>query len=76
MVTFLGPRHRLAPSVDHITPLDQIDLGSAEGRAFALSQRNLRVCHIGCNSKRGNRTKRVPRVWNLNDYVTGRSQRW
>jgi len=51
----LGPRHRLAPSVDHIVPLSRLDLGTPEGRAWAVDPALLRVAHLGCNARRGAR---------------------
>lgn len=42
---------RWAPSVDHITPLHD------GGEPFDL--RNLRPVHLGCNSSRGNMTRRT-----------------
>ena len=47
------PRSRLAPSVDHVVELARLDLGSSAGRAMAVDPANLRVVHIGCNSRRG-----------------------
>lgn len=41
------PRHRLAPSVDHLIPLDK---GGAE-----LDLENARPAHYGCNSAKGAR---------------------
>lgn len=51
--TDLGPRHPLAPSVDHVRPLAGIDLATPEGRALAVDQALLRVAHYGCNARRG-----------------------
>lgn len=45
----LGPRHPLAPSVDHIIPL------SMGGHPTAVG--NARLVHYGCNSSRGNGTR-------------------
>ena len=67
------PRHRLAPSVDHVRPLRQINLNTAEGRALAVDPAWLRATHLGCNAARGaggrRRRRRVPapQVWNLNE---------
>jgi hypothetical protein len=47
-----SPTSRWAPSVDHITPV------SIGGEPFALE--NLRAVHFGCNSARGNGTRRPP----------------
>ena len=49
----VGPRHPLAPSVDHVTPLATLDLSTAAGRAVAVDQALLRVAHLGCNARRG-----------------------
>jgi 5-methylcytosine-specific restriction endonuclease McrA len=42
----VSPRHRLAASLDHVHPLS---LGGAHTYA------NIRLAHIGCNAKKGNR---------------------
>jgi hypothetical protein len=47
------PRTRWAPSVDHVRPLHEIDLSTAEGRRMALDPSLLRAVHLGCNSRRG-----------------------
>lgn len=56
-----GTRHSFAPSLDHILPLHAIDLSTVEGRRIACDPKNLRVLCIGCNSKRGQQTRRVGR---------------
>jgi hypothetical protein len=60
----LGPRHKLAPSVDHVEPLARLNLNSSADRALAVSQNMLRVTHLGCNARRGagQRQRRVPRL--------------
>jgi hypothetical protein len=74
----VSPRHRLAPSVDHVLPLCELNLTSVEGQRAALSQENLRVSHLGCNARRGSRRyhaskaqrlpeRQVPEVWDLNE---------
>lgn len=45
----LGPRHPLAPSVDHLVPLS---LGG-----HPLDPQNAELAHYGCNSRRGNGTR-------------------
>jgi hypothetical protein len=71
--------------VDHVLPLHDIDLNSSEGRALATNPAWLRAAHLGCNSKRGNRTsavkRRKPEVFNLNQIARQqaaerRSERW
>ena len=46
----VDPRSRWAPSVDHVIPRS---LGGS-----LTAPANLRAAHYGCNSKRGNGTKR------------------
>lgn len=48
-----GPRARLAESVDHVHPV-------AQGGELCAPVEDLRLVHVGCNSKRGNRTRRLP----------------
>jgi len=72
----LGPRHRLAPTVDHVRPLAYVDLGTPEGRALATDPANLRAMHYGCNASRGaGGRRRVPTVWNLNEVARGMARR-
>jgi 5-methylcytosine-specific restriction endonuclease McrA len=50
-------RHPLSPSVDHIVPL-------SKDPSRAHDPTNLRAMHFGCNSSRGDATKRrVDRQW-------------
>src|SRR6516225_6369015 len=60
------PRSRWSSSVDHVRPLHDIDLNSAEGRALATNLAWLVPVHLGCNSKRGNQTaaakRRAPQI--------------
>lgn len=49
----LRPGHPMGPSLDHIVPLDE------GGHPTARS--NLRPAHVGCNSARGNRRRKVRR---------------
>jgi 5-methylcytosine-specific restriction endonuclease McrA len=83
----LGPRHKLAPSVDHLVELDRINLNTEAGRRQACDPAMLRVTCIGCNSRRGSQyvaAKRGwPRIYNLNEIVARRqaaeqrrSERW
>lgn len=46
----VGPRHPLAPSVDHLIPL------SKGGHPTAIE--NAELAHYGCNSARGNGSNR------------------
>jgi 5-methylcytosine-specific restriction endonuclease McrA len=77
-------RSKWSSTVDHVIPLHNIDLGTADGRALAVNPAWLRAAHTGCNSKRGNRTaakRRAPRVWNLTEVARRmaaerRSERW
>jgi len=48
------PTHPLAPSVDHVRPLEDLDLNTAADRAIALDPALLRPSHQSCNSARGN----------------------
>jgi hypothetical protein len=51
------PRSPWAKTVDHITPLSEIDLSTASGRAFALSPGNCQAAHTSCNSRRSGRRR-------------------
>jgi hypothetical protein len=70
--------------VDHVYPLAELDLNSAEGRAMATNPAWLVAAHLGCNSRRGAKTaaakRRVPRIFNLNEIArrqaAERSSRW
>jgi len=42
----VGPRHRLAPSLDHIVPIS---------KGGAHSYANIQLAHIGCNAKKCDR---------------------
>ena len=42
----------LAPTVDHVTKLEHLDLGSAAGRRAAVERSSLRIAHRKCNSAR------------------------
>jgi hypothetical protein len=80
------PRSRWSTSVDHVYPLADLDLNSAEGRALATNPAFLVAAHTGCNSRRGAKTaaakRRAPRIFNLNEIAArrqaaeGRSDRW
>lgn len=48
-----SPRSRRAPSVDHVHPV-------AQGGELCPPVSELRLVHVGCNSSRGNRTRRMP----------------
>jgi 5-methylcytosine-specific restriction endonuclease McrA len=78
------PRSRWSSSVDHVYPLHNVDLGTAAGRALATNPAALRAVHLGCNSKRGNKTASaarrvagaVPRIFGPSDMKMRRTQRW
>jgi 5-methylcytosine-specific restriction endonuclease McrA len=53
ITTGLPPRHRLGPSVDHVVPRSK---GGSDHIA------NLRPAHLGCNSRRGNRSSKPRRI--------------
>jgi hypothetical protein len=84
--TDLGPRNRAAPSVDHVVELDRLNLNTEAGRRQACDLAWLRVVCVSCNSRRGSNyataKRRVPRIFNLNDYARRqaaeqrRSGRW
>jgi hypothetical protein len=77
------PRSRWSSSVDHVYPLHNVDLSTAAGRALACNPAALRAVHLGCNSKRGNKTAsaarrvagRIPRIFGPTD-LKRRSSRW
>jgi 5-methylcytosine-specific restriction endonuclease McrA len=43
----LGPRHTLAPTVDHVIEVDRHEVDPFDTRLW-------RLAHFGCNSTRGN----------------------
>jgi hypothetical protein len=43
----VGPRHTLAPTVDHMSEVDR-------GEVDPMDMRHWRLAHFGCNSTRGN----------------------
>jgi len=61
------PRSSRAPSVDHRLPISRTTgLDQETRRRLAVDPANLRACHVGCNSKRGNRRRRqqhISRTW-------------
>jgi 5-methylcytosine-specific restriction endonuclease McrA len=82
--TDLGPRHKAAPSVDHLIELDRLNLATEAARRLACDPSLLRVVCVSCNSRRGSAygaaKRRVPRIFNLTEVArrqaAERSNRW